>query len=194
MRLSKRAITGLLVAHLVLCWTAVALRIDRFPLSWAPMYSVYVPKQGTEYKTTHKNRKYVDKKGWKATHRDGSTSWVSRSSLNVPRRGMWRLYYQRTYGKGPPAHKHANHDTGPLDRWLWGLEPGENFVDRNWPRRLFVSINRTLGLTPDDPRFIVRLSAKAERLVFDLETFEFEGREPRDVNIRWKDAWAGDFP
>jgi hypothetical protein len=193
MRPSKRAITGLLVVHLVLCWTAVVLRIDRFPLTWAPMYSVYVPKEGTEYKTTHKNRRFVLRKGWKATHRDGSTSWVSGRMLNVPRRGIWRLYYQRTYGKGPPRHKQANHDAGTVDRWLWGLEPGEDFVDRNWPRRLFESINKTFGHRPEDPQFIVELTAQSERLVFDLETDEFKGREPRNRTIRWKDKWAEDF-
>lgn len=193
MRLSKRAITGLLIVHIVVCWTAVVLRIDRFPLTWAPMYSVYEPKTGTKYVTTFKDRKKLRSHGWRAVHRDGSKSWVRQRDINVPRRGMWRLYYQRTYGKGPPKHKHANHDAGTIDRHLWGLDPGEDFQDRNWARRLLVSVNRTLGYEPDDPKFIVKLKARSERFVFDLDTFELEGRVPRNDVVKWKDAWAEDF-
>ncbi|MGH0037393.1 MAG: hypothetical protein ACQGVK_20390 [Myxococcota bacterium] len=194
MRPTRRTITWVLAAHLVLCWTAVVLRIDRFPLTWAPMYSVYSSREARdEYKTMHKDRKAVEKRGWKATHADGTTSRVPRAAINVQKRSMWRLYYQRTFGKGPPKIKQLNHDAGTLDRWLWGLGPGDEFESPNWSRRLLTSVNKTLGHAPGDPKFIVRLVARAEWFVFDGQTYEFQGKRPRKAVAKWKDEWAGDF-
>ena len=194
MRPSRRTITWILAVHLVLCWVAVILRIDRFPLTWAPMYSVYESRAAdSEYKTTHKDRKALEKKGWRATHRDGTKSWVPRSKINVQKRSMWRLYYQRTRGKQAPKHKHLNHDAGTIDRWLWGLEPGEPFEDVDWRRRLLESVNKTLGHHPDDPKFIVELVAKTEQYVFDANTYEYLETRGRTLEATWNHDWDGDF-
>lgn len=194
MRLTRRSVGLLLAVHFAVAWTAVVLRIDRFPLTWAPMYAVYKPKEpSAEIRKLHKGKQVLEEKGWRVEHRDGSASDLPRRAVNVPRRSMWRLYYERTFSRGPPKYKHLNHDAGTIDRWLWGLAPGEKFEDPDWKRRLLVSVNKTLGHEPDDPDFIVRMRAKAERFVFDAETYEQIGTEKKKTSARWKEEWREDF-
>jgi len=193
MRLTRRSVSAILALHLAVAWTAVVLRIDRFPLTWAPMYSIYRPRESSEYRVVEKDRRFVARKGWKATHLDGSTSWVSRRAINVPMRSMWRLYYERTWGKQPPRYTQLNHDSGTIDRWLWGLAPGEPFEEVDWRRRLLVCINRSLGHRPGDPDFIVELQAKSNLLVFDGRTFDLVEERPRNKRIHWSAEWDGDF-
>ena len=182
--------TLLLIAYFATLWVAVLLRIDRFPLTWAPMYSIYRQQEGDELPVVLKDKKKLVHSAWRATHRDGSSSWLGGADLNVPKRSMWRLAYERSYQKGPPKHAQMNVDAGTLDRWLWGMEPGEPYVRVDWHRRLLESVNETLGLRPDDPRFIIELAISSEMLFFDKTTLELRRRSPRDVEIAWNPAWS----
>lgn len=192
--MDKRAVSAMLASHLLVCWVAVVLRIDRFPLTWVPMYSVYRSEDEFVYKVTYHDKTWLWEKGWLATRRDGTTEWLSRRAANLPHRTMRRLYYQRTRGGAPPRYRHTNHDANTLDRWLWGLEPGEPYVEIDWQRRLLVAVNKTWGRRPSDPDFIVSLEARAERFVFDRESLEFLGVEPRRSVAVWDEAWRADFP
>ena len=190
--MSKRTISIILAVHLAICWVAVAFRIDRFPLTWAPMYSVYKPKKDV-FTVSHKDKKFLGEFGWLATRLDGETEWVTRYDVNVPNRSMWRLYYQRTFGKGPPKYKHMNHDAGTFDRWLWGLEAGEPFIDIDWKHRMLVAVNKTLGREPGAPDFIVSLEATGQKYRFDRDTLAYIGVDERHVVVTWDESWRSDF-
>jgi hypothetical protein len=154
---------------------------------------VWAPSPRDVYSVKHIEKGWLDEYGWRATHRDGSQSWVNRRDLNVRRSSMRRMYYRRTRGRGPPKERHYNHDAGTFDRWLWGLAPGEPYYEVNWHRRLFESINKTFGHLPTDLRFIVRLEAKGERFLFQRDTLEFVGTTGFSAEARWNDAWAVDY-
>jgi hypothetical protein len=172
---------------------AVFFRIDRFPLSWAPMYSVYTPSTASELGFTYRDKAWLAEYGWLATKRDGSTEWVNQKRANLPTRNMWRLYYQRTRGKGPPKYTHMNHDANTIDRWIFGLEPGEKYIDIDWHRRLLVAVNKTFGRHPANADFIVSLEAKAKHYVLDRETLAYKGMKDSDSVATWDEAWAVDF-
>ena len=46
---------------------------------------------------------------------------------------------------------------------------------------------------PDDPEFIVRMHARAERFVFDAESYEHIDTEKKKAVARWKEEWREDF-
>lgn len=191
--LSQRAVSVLLATHLLVVWTAVALRVDRYPLTWAPMYTDTKEKKSAPKPTTTvklKDNGFLESNGWHATHRDGTRSWVKRSDINVVSRNMWRLYYERTFGKTSPKYKQLNSDSGNFDRWLFGLEPGEPFVKPNPQRDLLVSINRTLGHRVEDPAFIVELEATMVKRVIERATGEEVDRRSWTIRVPWEDAWA----
>jgi hypothetical protein len=191
--MSKRTISWILVAHLLVCWTAVTLRNDHFPLTWAPMYAVYVPPPGSEYQVQYIDKQWLKEKGWLAKRRDGSHDWINQGDVNLPKRMMRRLYYERMQQVGPPNYDHLNHDANTIDRWLWGLEPGENFLDVDWHRRLLTAMNKTFGLTPDDPEFIVSLESKGERFRFERGSLAYLGKVPDEAIAVWNETWRDDF-
>ena len=157
------------------------------------MYSIWSPPKHGEYQVTFVDKKMLKHKGWRATHLDGTESWVNKKDLNIRGSSMWRMYYRRTFGKGPPSERHLNFDAGTFDRWLWRLEPGEPLYVTNWHRRLFESINKTYGYAPGDPRFIVSLRARGERMVFDQKNLDLLRREKRNATAVWDDSWSVDF-
>lgn len=191
--MSRHIITWALAAHLLVCWTSVALRIDRFPLTWAPMYSVYKAPTGSKFRPLHRDRSWLKKHGWDATLRDGTQEQINQRDLNLPTRNMWRLYYQRTRGTPAPKYKHMNYDAGTIDRWLYGLAPGEAYYDIDWRQRLLVSVNKTLSRNPEADDFIVRLEARGERYLFDRKGLTFRGTAPRNATASWDETQTVDF-
>ena len=107
--MSKRTITLILVGYLITIWAAVIFRIDYFPLTWVPMYSVYEPRETIAVKVWDKD-KY--RKGLKVTHRDRSTSYVSYKDLNIPQPNFRRLYYSRIFGTAPRNTSKATRNWG----------------------------------------------------------------------------------
>ena len=228
--LSKRTVTWILAVQLFAVWSAVAVRIDRFPLTWAPMYAIYrgaktstsnasVQKEREEKRRAEtsygdeaaassmdpattpeakrikrtfrlQDKKRLEKNGWVATRRDGSTLNINRRDINVPSRSMRDLYYLRTFGEAPFNYRQLNYDAGTWDRWLWGLEPGEEYISYDWRRRLLVSINKTFGLRPEDSQFIVSLPAYYDStLVYDDGSTSVQERS-HEAAARWNDAWT----
>ena len=59
---NKRTVTLILVAYLTIIWAAVIFRIDHFPLTWVPMYSVYQPSETISTKYQRQRRTF--KKGF----------------------------------------------------------------------------------------------------------------------------------
>ncbi len=197
--MTQKTIIRILLVYWSITLAAVVLRIDRFPITWAPMYSIYkskTPAKSNKPKTLSVDR--IDKKrlkthGFLATRRNGEQRWVNQKDLNVRNSSMRRMYHRRMKGRGPPTYGHRNHDAGTIDRWLWGLEPGEYFTTIDWKRRLIVSINKTLGLDPASPDFIVQLEASWEANQFDAETRQPLGVKTVSRVVDWDDAWNAEY-
>jgi hypothetical protein len=193
--MTQAGIIRALLIYWAVVWIAVVFRIDRFPMTWAPMYSIYKPKPKTAKtrRVTHIQKGWLKSNGFLATQRNGRERWVKQSDLNVRSSSMRRIYYRRTRGQGPPTHHEHNFDAGTIDRWLWGLEPGDKFIDVDWRRRVFESINKTLDLEPDSPEFIVKLGMQSERYVFDRESLEQTDTQLEEFEIEWNEVWRDDF-
>ena len=184
--MTRRTVTAILIVHLVVVWSAFFLRIDRFPLTWAPMYSAFKRSPTLSRRAEDQSRA---KQGLRATHRDGSKSYIGADELNISKWVMSRIYYQRAFGKGPVKYTQGNRSLGGFNRWFWGLEEGEEYFQADWEKRLFWTINRTLGHDPDDPGFVVKLRAESERVYYDVEDLRFLRRKHKRAVLRWKEEW-----
>jgi len=188
---SKRTVTLILVVYLTIIWAAVIFRIDYFPLTWVPMYSVFEPSETISAKVWEKD-KYG--KGILVTHRDGSTSYVSSKDLNIPKPNFRRLYYSRIFGSAPPKHKQGNTELGAINRWVRGLDEDEPNFSVDWDWRMFWTLNKTLGHEPSDPKFIVRMEADYKRRIYrkadlikgDLSPVKIKHEE---ALMEWHDEW-----
>jgi hypothetical protein len=170
-------------------WLAVPFRIDEFPLTWAPMYAIQPPPDEHEWSVVWKDRARPETEGWRAERADGGDERVTRADLNVAKRNMWRLYYERTWCHAPPRYKHKNSGGATLDRLVLGLPPGAPIFQADWERRLLTSVNRTLGRAPDEPGFIVALHAERVVMHFSVATIE-KLRETREhASAHWRREW-----
>jgi hypothetical protein len=189
---SKQTVTLILVAYLTIVWAAVIFRIDHFPLTWVPMYSVYEPSETISVKVWDKD-KY--RKGLKVTHRDGSISYVSYKDLNIPKPNFRRLYYSRIFGTAPPKHKQGNTKLGSINRWIRGLEEDAPNFSVDWEWRMFWTLNKTLGHEPSDPKFIVRMEADHQKRIYRKADL-LQGRvgkariHTNKAVIDWQDQWT----
>ena len=184
--MSRRAVNRFLVVYLVVIWTAVLLRIDQFPLTWASMYSVFSPKPHTMVRTVDKEQL---KRGFFVTQRDGTTGWIGVRELNIPKWNMFRLYYQRAFGSGPNTHTQGNANLDRLSRWVRGLQEGEPNFAAEWDWRLFWSLNKTLGREPSDPDFIVRIQASFEQAQYAVPEVRLTRRRTNQADLNWKEEW-----
>ena len=154
--MSRWATTLFLAGYFALLWGAVLLRVDRFPLTWAPMYSTFEASDRLRVRMLDAERL---EQGLLVTRADGRRDFVDRHDLNLPRWHFWRLYGQRMEGRGPIKHRQGNAALSPFNRWWRGLEPGEENFRADWPQRILHSLNQTLGHEPGAPEFIVRAEA-----------------------------------
>ncbi|MGH0038238.1 MAG: hypothetical protein ACQGVK_24670 [Myxococcota bacterium] len=184
--MSRRTVNILLSVHLVVVWSAVVFRIDRYPLTWAPMYSTYSVSETVKRRVESQERA---RKGFRVRHRDGSSSFVGARDLNISKWIMSRVYYQRAFGKGPIKHRQGNQNLGALNRWIRGLGPDEPRFEVDWTPRLFWTLNKTLGFEPDDPEFIVRIFARDEKVEYDPASLELLDRRTRKRRLKWREEW-----
>ena len=185
--MTRRRVSRLLTIYWIVLWSAVVFRVDRFPLTWVPMYSVYEPKDRFKIKLTDKKR---IRRGFRVTHRDGSTTRVGMKKLNIPFGNMRRLYAQRAFGKGPPKFEQGNANLGRMNRWIRGLSQDElSFGPVEWDWRLFRSLNKTLGYEPSDPGFITRIEASYDRLYFTIPEVRLLRRKTKKSTLEWKEEW-----
>ena len=178
--------------YLVLVWTAIVVRCDRFPLTWVPMYSTYTPREAFYVRVF--NREFLAK-GLRVTHRDGSTSYLSKEDLNIPNANFRRLHNERMFGAGAAKHTQGNMNLSSFNRWLRGLADGEPNFSVEWDWRIMWSLNKTFGYVPADPKFIVRAEAKAEDRMYikkDLLNNDFSTArvEINHASIEWKEEWS----
>ena len=189
--MSRRTVNVIIVLYLIVVWAAVIFRIDRFPLTWVPMYSVYEPSETISAKVWD-NNKYG--KGILVTHRDGTTSYVSSKDLNIPKPNFRRLYYSRIFGSAPPKHKQGNTELGTMNRWVRGLDEDEPNFSVDWEWRMFWTLNKTLRHEPSDQKFIVQMEADYQRRIY-RKTDLLKGNiskveiQTRKALMEWNDKW-----
>ena len=182
----------ILILYLIVIWSAVIFRIDRFPISWVPMYSVYQPSETISKSIKDKA---AMNKGLRVTHRDGSISYVSYKDLNIPKPNFKRLYYSRIFGTAPPKHKQGNTALGSINRWIRGLDENEPNFSVDWEWRMFWTLNKTLQLEPADPKFITRIeSSKQKRTYRKADLAKGDVSKVKilklEAVIYWKDQWV----
>lgn len=170
--------------------TGVAVQIDRYPLSWVPMYARPRTPPEVRYRVLVRDKKAAAK-GFLVTHVDGSTSCVGTDELNIPSRNMWRLYYERAFGKSPPKFRQGNESVDAFSRWARGLGADERVFEANWPKRLFISLNKTLGHRPGDPQFIVAIEVSRTRRSFAVEDLALLKSRTKVSRLEWNPEWAG---
>ena len=182
----------ILILYLIVIWSAVIFRIDRFPLTWVPMYSVYQPSETISKSIRDKA---AMKKGLRVTHRDGSISYVSYKDLNIPKANFRRLYSSRIFGTDPPKHKQGNTSLGSINRWIRGLDENERNFSVDWEWRMFWTLNKTLQFEPADPKFITRIESSKQRRAYrkadlakgDASKVEIQTQQ---AVIDWQDEWV----
>ena len=189
--MSRRTVNIILILYLTIIWGAVIFRIDRFPLSWVPMYSTYSASDTITAKVWDKEK---ISKGLFVTHKDGSTSYVSHKDLNIPQTNFRRLYYQRMFGSGPPKHRQGNRNLSAFNRFVRGLDEGEENFSADWDWRMFWVLNKTLGHQPQDAKFIIQIEAE-----YQTRTYRKADLMKQDVSkatidtyhalIEWQDQW-----
>ncbi len=153
----------ILILYLIVIWSAVIFRIDRFPITWVPMYSVYQPSETISKSIRDKA---AMRKGLRVIHRDGTISYVSYKDLNIPKPNFRRVYSSRIFGTDPPKHKQGNTALGSINRWIRGLDENERNFSVDWEWRMFWTLNKTLQFEPADPKFITRIESSKQRRVY----------------------------
>jgi len=184
--LTRRNVSRLLVAWLCVTWGAVLVRCDSFPLTWAPMYSRWEPHELTSNRLVEDA---VFMRGMLVTRRDGTTGYLGARELNLARDHIYRLYYQRTFGQPPVSYAHTSTGLGAFNRWIRGLEEGAEGPPDDTEFRVFRSLNRTFGLDPDDPGFIVRVQASFDVLYRRFGDLSKVWRETSQADLRWDERW-----
>jgi hypothetical protein len=178
-------VSRFLVAWLCVTWGAVVVRCDSFPLTWAPMYSAWEPHELTSNRVVEND---VYMRGLRVTRRDGSTGYLGARELNIVRNHIYRIYYQRAFGQPPVTHKHASKGLSGFNRRLRGAGDGEAH-DPDTEFRLFQSLNKTFGLDPDDPEFVVRVQAGYDVLYRRFDDVSKVWRERAESDLRWDERW-----
>ena len=181
---SRSAALAFVLAHGVLVWGAFFLRVDRFPLTWAPMYTVLRP--GPVLATPVWDRDAT----LTATRRDGRVESLDADTLNIPRLSFWRLYTKRMLGRGPAKHDHDRVEE-PWDRTLRGALGVTHEPDVTWDRRILESVNGTLGRAPDDPDFIVQIDARMEQVLIDRRSPDNVEQRTLVASARWHEPEGG---
>lgn len=185
--MSQSTVTRFLLVYFLITWTAVLVRVDRFPLTWGPMYSEFTPSNTISVRVFDKA---LTARGLLVTHRDGSTSSISKDDLNIPKGHFRRLYYQRMFGRGPAKHSQGNSSLSAFNRWLRGLDKDEPNFSVEWDWRILWSLNRTLGHEPPDPKFIVRVEAHYEKRLYHKEDLSKSKQTIEHAALEWKEEWV----
>lgn len=193
--MTRSAVVAFLVLHTTVVWLGFALRIDQFPLSWAPMYSTQGtgPQDAMALEVVLQDKPWLRDHGWEVETRAGGRESIPLARVNVPMRNMWRLYYERTFGKSPPKYSQQLAGDPILDEWVRDQAPGLRFRRPDFARRLFASLNKTLARTPDSPDFIVKIRAERWRAELDPEDFSERTRSKQTAELLFREEWREDW-
>lgn len=166
--MTKSATNKLLIAFHAVVLGAIFLRIDYFPLTWVPMYSQF---HGIEDLTLPVGDMPRMKRGYLVTTASGTTGFVGPKELNMPNANFRRIYYERSYGVGPPKYRRERASLNPLSNWLYDQLYPDPAIYIDWEARVMDTLNRSLELKRGDAGYIVRAE-----VVSDFATFTREQR------------------
>lgn len=164
--------------------SAIVFRIDSFPFAWVDMYAKFTPSD--TIKVRERNRSDF-KKGIQATQRNGEVRWVTARDLNIPARSAKMIFFDRPFAAKRIESGRQEPSTRPY--WLNRFFGGRASTVDDWDWRLFHSLNRTLGLDPDDDAFIVSLTTAKTQTHYRRSDLAKLRRHRRTITIRWKDSW-----
>jgi hypothetical protein len=182
--MSRRAVNAVLITHLLIVWGAFVMRVDLFPLTWAPMYTVI------EHRGTVDVPEWDRTKTLRALRRDGQVEQISQADLNIPLLSYWRLYYERAFHRAPNVHQHAN---APMETWCYmvrGIPEGQPLYQRDWARRVLTSVNATLGRREAAPDFIVSMEAHATVAHFAQGDPDAWSTTEEVSRLVWNESWS----
>lgn len=169
--MSQRGVKRFLALYFLIFFGAVFLRVDYFPLSWVPMYGYHVA--GAQTVTVGIGDKSKRARGFLAWRANGKHLTISGDDLNIPHANFRRLYHQRAFNNGPPQDDRERAALMAFNRWWYERFVGPDpRLDRRYPQQLLVSVNRTFGYGPNDPRRIVRMEAELKFATFAREAVE----------------------
>jgi hypothetical protein len=171
--MSKSATTKLLIAFHVVVFGAILFRIDTFPLTWVPMYSQF---HGIEDLMVPVGDMPRMKRGYEVTMASGETGYVGPEELNVPNANFRRIYYERSFGVGPPKHRRERAALNPFSNWLFDQFYPDPATSIDWEVRVMDTLNRTLQRSPGEANYIVRAEA-----ISDFATFTREQRRQGEL-------------
>jgi hypothetical protein len=162
---SRKSAKRFLALYFLIFFGAIFLRVDYFPFSWVPMYGYHVNGPNVVVAIGDKDER---KRGFAAQRANGERLYISAEDLGVPNANFRRLYHQRAFNFGPPQDDRERAALMPFNRWWYETLVGPDpRLDRRYGEQLLVSVNKTFGYGPRDPRRIVRLEAS-----LDFATFE----------------------
>ena len=164
---TKQSAKRFLALYFLIFFGAIFLRVDYFPFSWVPMYGYHTAKPDVTVSIGDLDQR---KRGFDAWRANGEQLSISAQDLGVPNANFRRLYHQRAFNNGPPQDDRERAALAPINRWWYETLVGPDpRPDRRYDIQLLVSVNRTFGYGPQDPRRIVRLEASLDRASFTHE-------------------------
>jgi hypothetical protein len=164
---TKQSAKRFLALYFLIFFGAIFLRVDYFPFSWVPMYGYHTAKPDVTVSIGDLDQR---KRGFDAWRANGERLSISAQDLGVPNANFRRLYHQRAFNNGPPQDDRERAALAPINRWWYETFVGPDpRLDRRYDIQLLVSVNRTFGYGPQDPRRIVRLEASLDRASFTHE-------------------------
>lgn len=162
---SKTSAKRFLALYFLVFFGAIFLRVDYFPLSWVPMYGYHVDGPNVTVAIGDQGER---KRGFAARRANGEMLYISAEDLGIPNANFRRLYHQRAFNNGPPQDDRERAALMPFNRWWYETLVGPDpRLDRRYAEQLLVSVNRTFGYGPRDPRRIVRLEASLNFASFE---------------------------
>ena len=164
---SKTSAKRFLALYFLIFFGAIFLRVDYFPFSWVPMYGYHQVKPNVTVTVGDLKQR---KRGFAAWRANGDHLYISADDLGVPNANFRRLYHQRAFNNAPPQDDRERAALAPFNRWWYETLVGPDpRLDKRYADQLLVSVNRTFGYGPGDPRRIVRLEASVDRATFTRE-------------------------
>ena len=157
--MTKHQTSRFLIAFHTVVFAAVFLRIDTFPLTWVPMYSLF---HGEKDLVVPVGDMPQMKQGFAVTLQSGEKAHVGPKELNIPTAAFRRLYYERAFGKGPPKHLRERVALNAVSDRLFDLFYEDPATSINWEQRLLRTMNSTLERQPEDADFIIQATARSD--------------------------------
>lgn len=171
--MTRRNVNKFLIILHAVTFGAVFFRIDNFPLTWVPMYSLY---KNPEILSVPVGDKPKLKKGLEAVTQSGNVEFISAKDLNIPDNAMRRFYTQRAYGEGPPKHKRERVNLNAINLAMYEFFAPDP-RSWNWDSIILEKINKTLERKAGDTDYIVQINVS-----YDFANFSREDRLRGDLS------------